>query len=72
MLWVHCLQLLYHRSDPRLEDELNEMESLQRFAGMRLREGTVVDSTLIAASTSTQDEQRDRDPEKHQTREGNN
>ena len=40
--------------------------------GLRLREGTVVDSTLIAAPASTQNEQKARDPEMHQTRKGNN
>ena len=40
--------------------------------GLRLREGTVVDSTLIAAPSSTQHEQKARDPEMHQTRKGKN
>ena len=40
--------------------------------GLRLREGTVVDSTLIAAPSSTQNEQKARGPEMHQTRKGNN
>ena len=113
MLRVHCLQLFYHRSDPGMEDDLYEMESLRRCAGLRLggaipdettilnfrhllerhglgeillsrihqhlaarglrlREGTVVDSTLIAAPSSTQNEQKARDPEMHQTRKGKN
>ena len=96
-----------------MEDDLYEMESLRRFAGLRLggaipdettilnfrhllerhglgeillgrinqhlaarglrlREGTVVDSTLIAAPSSTQNEQKARDPEMHQTRKGKN
>ena len=111
MLRVHCLQLFYHRSDPGWEDDLYEIESRRRFAGLRLggaipeettilnfrhlrerhglgeilrsrinqqlaarglrlREGTVVDSTLIAAPSSTQHEQKARDPEMHQTRKG--
>ena len=40
--------------------------------GLRLREGTVVDSTLIAAPSSTQHEQKARDPEMHPTRKGKN
>ena len=36
MLRVHCLQLFYNRSDPGMEDDLYEMESLRRFAGLRL------------------------------------
>ena len=113
MLRVHCLQHSYHRSDPGMEDDLYEMESLRRFAGLRLRgaipdettnlnfrhllerhglgeillsrinqhlaarglrlrQGTVVDSTLIAAPSSAQNEQEARDPEMHQTRKGKN
>ena len=112
-LRVQCLQLFYHRSDPGMEDDLYEMESLRRCVGLRLvdaipdettilnfrhllerhglgeillsrinqhlaarrlrlREGTVVESTLIAAPSSTQNEQKARDPERHQTRKGKN
>ena len=36
-----------------------------------LREGTLVDATLIAAPSSTKNEQKRRDPQMHQTRKGN-
>jgi len=36
--------------------------------GLMLREGTVVDATLIAASPSTKNRARKRDPEMHQAR----
>jgi transposase, IS5 family len=39
--------------------------------GLLLREGTLVDATLIAAPSSTKNEQKQRDPERHQTRKGN-
>jgi transposase, IS5 family len=39
--------------------------------GLLLREGTLVDATLIAAPPSTKNRQRQRDPEMHQTRKGN-
>ena len=39
--------------------------------GLLLREGTLVDATLIAAPSSTKNEQKQRDPEMHQTRKGN-
>ena len=39
--------------------------------GLLLREGTLVDATLIAAPSSTKNEQKKRDPEMHQTRKGN-
>lgn len=39
--------------------------------GLLLREGTLVDATLIAAPSSTKNKDRGRDPEMHQTRKGN-
>jgi len=39
--------------------------------GLLLREGTLVDATLIAAPSSTKNAKRERDPEMHQTRKGN-
>ncbi len=40
--------------------------------GLMLKEGTVVDATIIAAPSSTKNRGRDRDPEMHQTKKGNN
>jgi IS5 family transposase len=39
--------------------------------GLMLREGTLVDATLIAAPPSTKNKERQRDPEMHQTRKAN-
>jgi IS5 family transposase len=39
--------------------------------GLMMREGTLVDATLIAAPSSTKNQERQRDPEMHQTRKGN-
>jgi transposase, IS5 family len=39
--------------------------------GLILREGTVVDATLIAAPSSTKNKDGERDPEMHQTKKGN-
>ena len=39
--------------------------------GLLLRESTLVDATIIAAPSSTKNEQRTRDPEMHQTKKGN-
>ena len=36
-----------------------------------MREGTIVDATIIAAPTSTKNKSRQRDPEMHQTKKGN-
>ena len=93
MLRVHCVQLFHNLSDPAMEDMLYEVESVRRFAGLklsalpdettilnfrhllerhglgekllsainaslasrglRLREGTVVDASLVEAPSST-------------------
>src|ERR1039457_4131514 len=39
--------------------------------GLLLRAGTLVDATLIAAPPSTKNQEKKRDPERHQTRKGN-
>ena len=39
--------------------------------GLLLREGTLVDATLLAAPPSTKNQEKQRDPEMHQTRKGN-
>ncbi len=36
MLRIHCMQLFYNLSDPAMEDSLYEVESMRRFAGLRL------------------------------------
>jgi IS5 family transposase len=111
MLRVHCMQLFYNLSDPAMEDALYEIESMRRFAGLRLsdrlpdettilnfrhllerhnlgkrlfdemnrhlssqglrmREGSIVDATIIAAPTSTKNVSGERDPEMHQAKKG--
>jgi IS5 family transposase len=40
-------------------------------SGCILREGTIVDATIIAAPTSTKNKAGERDPEMHQTKKGN-
>lgn len=112
MLRVHCMQLFYNLSDPAMEDALYEIESMRRFAGLRitgplpdettilkfrhllekhdlgkaifkevnhhleraglmLKEGSIVDATIISAPTSTKNKEGKRDPEMHQTKKGN-
>jgi IS5 family transposase len=39
--------------------------------GLMMREGTLVDATLLAAPPSTKNKEKKRDPEMHQTRKGN-
>ena len=39
--------------------------------GLMMREGTIVDATLIAAPPATKDKYKQRDPEMHQSKKGN-
>jgi len=39
--------------------------------GMTMRQGTIVDATLIAAPSSTKNDKGERDPQMHQTKKGN-
>ncbi len=112
MLRIHCVQLFYNMSDPAMEDMLYEIESVRRFAGLKLagpipdettilnfrhllekhglgkklfeeinrhladqdlmlKEGTVIDASIVSAPSSTKNKKRERDPEMHQTKKGN-
>jgi IS5 family transposase len=112
MLRVHVMQVTYNLSDPAMEDALYEIESMRRFAGLRLsdripdettilnfrhfleehqlgkeifnkvndhleskglklKEGSIVDATIIDAPSSTKNRSKERDPEMHQTKKGN-
>jgi hypothetical protein len=51
-----------------LFDEINAHLAEQ---GLLMRAGTIVDATIIAASSSTKNEGKARDPEMHQTKKGN-
>lgn len=39
--------------------------------GMAMKQGTIIDATIIAAPSTTKNEKRERDPEMHQTKKGN-
>ena len=43
-----------------------------RERGLLLKKGTIVDSTLIAAPSSTKNKDKQRDPDAHQTKKGKN
>jgi len=49
----------------------NEVRSLLDEKGMLLKQGTIVDATIISAPSSTKNESRARDPEMKQTKKGN-
>lgn len=50
---------------------LDEVNAFLEERGMLMREGTIVDATLIAAPPSTKNRAKTRDPEMHQTKKGN-
>ena len=50
---------------------LAEINALLAERGAFLREGTIVDATIIAAAPSTKNQAKTRDPEMHQTKKGN-
>ena len=52
-------------------DILKTINALLQAKGLLLRAGTVVDATLIAAPSSTKNEGKERDPEMHQSKKGN-
>ncbi len=57
-----------HNQGPALLEEINgHLES----QGLKLREGTIVDATIIKAPSSTKNRNKERDPEMHQTKKGN-
>ena len=49
---------------------LRDHQRAPRRAGLQVSEGTIVDSTIISAPSSTKNRERARDPEMHQTRKG--
>jgi len=51
---------------------LAEVNALLTERGLLLKQGTLVDATLIAAPSSTKNQAGERDPEMHQTKKGNN
>ena len=57
-----------HQLAPKILDQIN---ALLANKGLMLREGTIVDATLIAAPPSTKNKDKKRDPEMHQTKKGN-
>jgi IS5 family transposase len=47
-----------------------EINALLEERGILMREGTIVDATIIAAASSTKNKSKERDPAMHQTRKG--
>ena len=57
-----------HELTKALFDEVGTMLAER---GLLMRQGTIVDATIIAAPPSTKNKQKARDPEMHQTKKGN-
>lgn len=57
-----------HQLGSKLFEEIN---GYLKEKGMLLREGTIVDATIISAPSSTKNKEKARDPEMHQTKKGN-
>jgi len=49
----------------------DEVGAMLEERGLLMRQGTIVDATIIAAPSSTKNRQQSRDPEMHQTKKGN-
>ena len=47
MLRIHIMQLFYNLSDPAMEDSLYEIESMRRFAGLRLSDSIPDETTIL-------------------------
>jgi len=48
-----------------------EVGALLQERQLLMKEGTIIDATIIAAASSTKNKQKERDPEMHQTKKGN-
>ena len=53
------------------EGLFQEINARLESQGLKLREGTIVDATIIEAPSSTKNRNKERDPERHQTKKGN-
>src|ERR671928_89757 len=49
----------------------DEVVAMLEERGLLMRQGTIVDATIIAAPPSTKNKEKSRDPEMHQTKKGN-
>ena len=49
----------------------DEVSAMLEERGLLMRQGTIVDATILAAPSSTKNKQQSRDPEMHQTKKGN-
>ena len=70
MLRLYLLQNLYDLSDKATVAEAIDSRAFSDFWGLILKTGTIADSTIIAAPSSTKNKEKKRDPEAHQVKKG--
>jgi IS5 family transposase len=63
-----CHRMVMHKLADGVLATMNDLLSSQ---GLSLREGSTVDATLIAAPSSTKNKDKQRDPEMHSRKNGN-
>ena len=69
---VSILRFRHLLEEHRLAEQfLQVVDAHLAQAGLMLKEATVVDATLIAAPSSTKNQDGERDPEMHQVQKGN-
>jgi len=79
MLRIHILQQRFTLSDPLMEEMLidtpvSALESVNQSLsekGVMLKEGRILDTTIINAPGSTKNKKGERDPERHSVAKGN-
>lgn len=71
MLRLYLLQNLYDLSDKATVAEAIDSRAFSDFRGLILKKGTIADSTIIAAPSSTKNKEKKRDSEAHQVKKGN-
>ena len=67
---IGCFRHILERNQLGEAFFTNVVESLQK-CNLMLKKGTIVDSTLIAAPSSTKNKEKQRDPEAHSVKKGN-
>ena len=71
MLRMYIAQNCFGLSDEGMEDAIYDSHAIRQFVGIDLGRESAPDATLIAAPPSTKNRDKQRDPEMHQTKKGN-
>ena len=71
MVRLHLMQNRWSLRDEAMEDVLIDNGAIRPCAGIDLAKDNIPDATTIHAPTSRKNEKRERKPQMHQTRQGN-